>query len=524
MKTPEVANIVNAQTTTRKRFWLYTAVLLIFLAALPTMAQTDEIDLGGAAPTTFTDDMLVHLDAYVADVLTRYAIPGATIAIVQNGEVIHLNGFGLRALGNDAPVTSDTLFMIGSVPKSMTALMIGTLIDQGILNWDTPVANVLPTFALATSESSRTVTFRDLLSMRSGLPSFDISLFMQPYSPEQIIGSLAALPLVGKPGETYAYSNQGYAAAGFVAAVAAGAHYGSNLYSTYAQLMQERVFDLIGMKRTTFDFSSGVNDPNVTSPHTFDLTNGGLTTFPVNLEEGAFSIIPAGGSTWSNAEDLARYLITQMNHGVAPSGERVISEARLLDTWQPGIHTPYNTDYALGWVIKPDYHGLHQIEYGGGNLGYTSFISFLPEANLGVVVLTNRIAGDSFTADVTEYVYETAFGLDHMAGARHFADEQGLQGLVEQMRGGIEVEVDPATVARNLGDYEHNLQVHLNQNGGLVLAAAFGDFPLYAVPGQPNTFVLGLTFGLGVQFAPDGSSLTISAGDSQPPVTIARKQ
>jgi CubicO group peptidase (beta-lactamase class C family) len=498
------------------------AILLILLTALPTLAQEQTADLSGVAPAALTDEMLAEVDTYVSDAMGRFSIPGATIAIVQNGEIIHLSGFGVRQLGNDSPVTPDTLFMIGSVPKSMTALMIGTLVDEGVLDWDTPVAAILPAFTLADSESSRTVTFRDLLSMRSGLPNFDISLFIKPYSPEQIIESLKDLPLVGVPGEAYAYSNQGYASAGFIAAIATGAQYGDNVYETYAQLMQERVFDPIGMGRITLNFDAGVSDSNVASPHSFDLANGGFSTFPVELEHGGFSIIPAGGTTWSNAEDLARYLITEINHGVSPDGARLISEERLLDTWKPEISTQNDAYYALGWVIKPAYHGLQQIEYGGGNLGYTSLISFLPDANLGVVVLTNRLAGDAFTHAITQNVYETAFGLEHDADAGYLAEEQGFEGMVAQMSGGIEAHVDPATVADYLGEYEHDATVRFTDSGDFVLTSAFGDFPLYGVPGQEGIYVMGLAFGLTVQFAGDGSSLTISAGDSQPPVTIVR--
>src|SRR5688572_28527224 len=110
-------------------------MLLILLTALPTLAQDQTVDLSGVAPTVINDDMLAEIDAYVADAVARFAIPGVSIAIVQNGEIIHTNGFGVRELGNDAPVTSDTLFMLGSVPKSMTAMMIGTLVDEGVLDW-----------------------------------------------------------------------------------------------------------------------------------------------------------------------------------------------------------------------------------------------------------------------------------------------------------------------------------------------------------------------------------------------------
>jgi CubicO group peptidase (beta-lactamase class C family) len=506
-----------------KFFWLVTLLLLILLTALPTMAQDQQIDLKGVAPATINDNMLTQIDAYVTDTMARFDMPGVTIAIIQNGKVIHTNAFGVREMGKDNPVTPETLFMIGSVPKAMTSMMIGTLVDEGVLDWDTPVSEILPSFKLANPEASRSVTFRDLLSMRSGLPNFDLSLFIRTYSAEQVFESLATeIPLLAKPGEQYGYSNQGYSAAGYIAAIAAGAKYGENLYETYAKLMQDRVFDPIGMTHTTLDFDTGARSANLASPHRPNLLTGSFETFSVEWERGGFSIIPAGGTTWSTADDLAQYLITQMNHGLNADGKRLISEKNLLETWKPGIHTANNTDYALGWVIKPGYHNLQQIEYGGGNLGYTSFVSFLPEANLGVVVLTNRFGGDSFTGAVTEYVYETAFGLEHQADAGYTAYEEGLHGAIAEMSSGLEGHIDPETVAAYVGSYGPNMEVHFNDKGDLVATSVFGDMQFFAVSGQKGTFALGLTFGVFAQFADDGSSLTIGAGESQPLVTLDR--
>src|SRR5688500_1713208 len=111
MITVPSTNTVNVLFhTAGKRFWLVTFMLLILLTALPTLAQDQTVDLSGVAPTVINDDMLAEIDAYVADAVARFAIPGVSIAIVQNGEIIHTNGFGVRELGNDAPVTSDTLF------------------------------------------------------------------------------------------------------------------------------------------------------------------------------------------------------------------------------------------------------------------------------------------------------------------------------------------------------------------------------------------------------------------------------
>ena len=142
------------------------------------------------------------------------------MAVVQGGGLRFARGFGVTELGGGGrPVGPGTRFVIGSVPKSMTALLVATLVDEGRLGlgWDTPVVAVLPRFALADPAATAAVTFRDLLSMRSGLPRFDAPLFLGPLSPEQVVELLAATPLHAPPGAAYAYSNQGYAAAGFAA-------------------------------------------------------------------------------------------------------------------------------------------------------------------------------------------------------------------------------------------------------------------------------------------------------------------
>ena len=119
---------------------------------------------------------------------------------MQGGALRFARGFGVTELGGGGrPVGPDTRFIIGSLPKSMTALLVGTLVDEGRLGWDTPVVEALPQFALADPAATAAVTFRDLLSMRSGLPRFDGPLFFGPLTPEQVVESLAAVPLARAP-------------------------------------------------------------------------------------------------------------------------------------------------------------------------------------------------------------------------------------------------------------------------------------------------------------------------------------
>jgi CubicO group peptidase (beta-lactamase class C family) len=475
------------------------------------------------------------VEAYVAGALERFGVPGAAVAVVQGGALRFARGFGVTELGGEGqPVGPDTRFIIGSIPKSMTALLVGTLVDEGRLGlgWDTPLTETLPQFALADPAATAAVTFRDLLSMRSGVPRFDGPLFFRPLSPEQVVESLADIPLRAPPGEVFGYTNQGYATAGFAAAAAAGGRYGHDLYPTYARLMQERLYVPAGMGRVALDFDLGAADPDRAAPHAVDLLLGERTAIPLGLERGGFSVIPAGGSTWASANDLARYLLLQLGRGVAPGGRRVVSEAALLETHKP--HTPLGggTHFGLGWVVG-EYRGLEHLTYGGGNLGYTSFVALLPAAGLGVVVLTNASLAGPFTQAVTDYVLEAALGLEHAADAGHQAAERELGALLAQLGARLRPRPEPGEVAGLLGRYgpEPGVEARLDPTGALVLTTAFGDFPLYPVAGQAGAFLVGLGPGVTATFAPSdraggsgGGSLTVGwlLGDPQPPLILTR--
>ncbi len=487
------------------------------------LAQDNTLDLTDVSPAVLSEAHFADLDAYISNALLRFGGSGAAVGIVQNGEIVYLKGFGFTELGGSVPVTGDTQFMIASIVKSMTALMIGTLVEEGVLEWDTPVRDVLPSFTLSNAAATEGVTFRDLLSMSSGLPVFDAPWLFTTMSPEQIIEALAYIPLAGQPGETYHYSNLGYSSAGFISAIAAGGTY-DNLYETYIQLMQDRVFNPMGMDRTTFDFFAPISTENRAAPIGIDLLTGGFNAIPFELQQGAFMTTPSGAG-WSTAEDLANYLLLLMNGGVTADERRIISEALLEEMWQPQIRISDHESFGLGWQVGA-YHGLQAISYSGGLGGYTPRIQFLPEANLGVVVLNNR--GLSFLGPaVANYVYELAFGLDYTTDALATELTNQYTGAMAQMTGMIETETSREIVAPYLGRYEQGISVGWNENSGLVLTTTNGDFLLNPVRGQTGFFFIRNVGLLAVQFAEnnDGNmTLTIvgTLDPSQPPFVLRR--
>ncbi|HEU5249667.1 MAG TPA: serine hydrolase domain-containing protein, partial [Thermoanaerobaculia bacterium] len=276
------------------------------------------------------------LDLSIAELMRRTGVPGAAVVIVQNGRTIYARGFGVRDLEKRDPVTPDTLMMIGSTGKSMTTMMMATLVDEGRVAWDTPAAAVYPEFAASDPALTPKLTLRRTVCNCTGIERHDLEMYFTSHAPtaEEVVRSLREFRFVGEFGRTFGYVNQLVAAGGYIAAWAArGAS--RDLYTNYLAQMQARVFDPIGMSATTFSFDRALVNPNRATPHGKTVA-GEYRPISVDLEKPLTPFAPAGAE-WSTARDVARYLITQLNRGVAPEGKRVASAENLTATWQPQI-------------------------------------------------------------------------------------------------------------------------------------------------------------------------------------------
>ncbi|MEZ4736582.1 MAG: serine hydrolase domain-containing protein [Caldilineaceae bacterium] len=373
-----------------------------------TLYSLNRSDLRSVRPQPLDEVMLADLESYIDQLLHRYHIPGASVVVVQNDQIVYTQGFGVRRLGSQEPVLPSTQMMIGSIGKTMTTMMMASLVDRGLLQWDTPVMAVLPTFGVADSNLSKTLTIRNLVCSCTGVPRRDFELFFhsKEQSAEDVIESLKEYKLFTKFGETFQYSNQMVAVGGYAAAAASGGHYG-HLFEQYVKEMQEYIFAPIGMQKTTFSFEDVIAGANYAQPHSANLDMQ-FATLPLQLETVVTPIAPAGGA-WSNAEDLGRYLITLLNNGRTPAGQRVVSPWNLGVTWQPQVPVSANTSYGLGWFVD-DYKGVRLLQHGGNTLGFTADLAFLPEANVGIAVLTNA-QGVNFVTEAIRYrLFELIYG------------------------------------------------------------------------------------------------------------------
>jgi CubicO group peptidase (beta-lactamase class C family) len=348
---------------------------------------------------------LALIEQFVKDAMLRASVPGAAMAIVRGGKVVFEKGFGVRELGKKAEVTPGTLFMIGSTTKSLTTLLMARLVDEGKFDWETPVTDVLPTFALADPDFTRKLLMRHTVCACTGLPRQDLELVFEyaNATPEQRVESMKTMRPTTGLGETFQYSNTMVAAGGFVAAHALVP--AKKLGPAYDAAMQSRVFGPLGMRSTTLDFAVASAREHA-APHARDMD---LTyrVIPLMTEEGVAAIRPAGAA-WSNVRDMERYLLLELANGHDARGRELVSAENLLRRRQPQIKITDKLSYGLGLFVEDD-HGVRVVHHGGNNQGFTSDMYLLPEHDVGVVLLTNAGGANAFRTAMRRRILEVLF-------------------------------------------------------------------------------------------------------------------
>lgn len=495
--------------------------------AIPTI-ESQTIEARELEAAKLTDDMLAELTAYVPDAMQHHGVTGAAVAVVQDGEVIYAEGFGTLGIDDNTPVNSKTLFMIGSTTKTMTSTLAASLVDEGLLDWDAPVTDYLPEFALSDPTLTPQIRVRDLLNMQSGLPRFDYPMVLESLSPQEVIAWIGEVPIVAAPGEQFNYSNLMVAAGGYVTALAAGSEYDDNLQDAYEALVHERIFDPVGMNSATFDLDEAIDNPNHATPTTFDSEDQAFISVDINQERFVSSVSPAG-AVWANVEDMGLYMATLMNGGVTADGTRIISEENLAEVQTPGLETGIG-GYGIGWVVG-NYRGLTVVGHGGATTGFTSLFDYLPEANLGVVVLSNRTISDNFNLSVRDTLFEIAFDLPHQADTLYQnAEEQLFQAFTTLLSQQESEPIDEETAAPFIGEYEHSLTIELDGDE-LIARTEMIEFPL-VWQGEGGEFIgdddgigYALTFAEnddGVMTVTIESWLNVALGEEVPLLTLAK--
>jgi CubicO group peptidase (beta-lactamase class C family) len=311
------------------------------------------------------------VDAYVRAQMDRRHVPGLSLAVVKNGDVVCSKAYGLANVELNAPAAEETVFQIQSITKTFTASAVMMLVEEGKVSLDDPLSKYLD----GTPESWKPVTIRHLLSHTSGIKDFinePTASLRLDVSEEEVLAATAPRPLNFKPGEKYLYSNTGYHLLAMVIRKVTGQAYGD--------FLAERIFRPLGMTHTRVQDLSVVIPGRAAGYNYGDgkLTNGDYIAQPI-LSYG-------GGGVLSTALDMAKW-------DAALRTEKLLKRSTLEQMWTPmTLNDGSKSTYGLGWGVG-SFNGHRYVQHSGGHV--TGFQTFMrryldDDGGLTVIVLTNQ--------------------------------------------------------------------------------------------------------------------------------------
>jgi beta-lactamase class C len=324
------------------------------------------------------------VDAVAQELLDRSHIPGMAVAIVQGDKVLLMKGYGVTEAGGGEPVGVHTVFRLASLSKGFAATLTALLVQDGVLGWDMRIADHLPAFKLANLQDTQSLTVRDILSQRAGLTHNTYDRDLEADVPfELLVERLANAPMACAPGECYGYQNVSFSLIGDIVFAQTG--------DFYTHQVEKRIFNPLGMADSSYGRDALESSPSWARPH----VRGGGGWTPIRPQEAYYRIPPAAGVNTS-INDMTQWLIAQMGH--RPD---VLSPAVLADVHKPQVPSPdqlhgaawrrerlSSAYYATGWRVF-DYAGHTLIFHGGAVRGFRSEIGFLPDRDIGAVILWN---------------------------------------------------------------------------------------------------------------------------------------
>ncbi len=342
-----------------------------------------------------------------------YDIPGVALGLIQDGEIIFAGGFGVREAGRSEPVDADTLFNVASIGKAWTTLLLAKQVAEGRYSWSSRVHSLWPAFALGDRQTSDAVEVRHLVCACTGMPRNDYGwLFEGEVAlPQSVMEELAQSRPTSVFGELYQYSNLMAAAGGYFAGHMRYPEL--ELGAAYDRAMQEQVFDPLRMQSTTPDFARALVG-NRAAGHAQDV-DGRVVTASQGLNLAGVSTRPSGNH-WSNVTDILRYLRMELARGLLPDGSRYIDEVALRMRAEPMVTEGLNEHYGMGLKIDRQW-GVTVVHHGGTASGYRSHMMWLPDHNVGAVILINSDTGGVLRTAFRRRLLELLFDGEPVAEA-----------------------------------------------------------------------------------------------------------
>ncbi len=388
-------------------------VILLVTTASPSLAQTSP----AAQPQAASN--IAAIEEKLESRRKELGIPGVAMAVVHNGKIVLLKGFGYRDLAGKKPVTPDTKFAIGSATKAFTALSVLMSQDDGKLSLDDRPQKYLPFFKMSDAETDEKITIRDLLRHSSGLNRTDLAWITGRLNRREVIAVAAHAKPTAKLGEKFQYQNVMFTAAGEVVAAAQG--------RSWEKFTEDRIFKTLSMKNTDLSMRTMTKsgDRSLGYTYNFDTKQNNLVPYR-NID----AVAPAG-SINSTAADMAKWVQFVLDGG-SVGGKRLVSEAGFNEWIKPQMKIGGTTSYGLGWFVQK-WKDLTVVQHGGNIDGFNSMVAMIPEKKLGFVLLTN-VSASSLGDDMMPVVWQNMLGIASPAAAAAVAatgNEAGRYHLAE---------------------------------------------------------------------------------------------
>lgn len=395
------------------------------------------------------------LDVYINREMKRWNLPGLAIAVVKDGKVIVMKGYGYSDLVKKTPVTENTEFQIASNSKAFTGTALALLEHYGKLNLNDKAKKHLTYFKMQDDYLTEHVTIRDLLSHRIGYGTFQTDLLNWAGTRTRIelIENMANVTPKFGFRETYGYCNVGFLAAGEIIPTVCD--------TTWDDYLKYHFFEPLGMTRTGTTYQNFITSPNASKAYT--LLDGKVFEITASKVD---NLGPAGSMT-SSVNDLSKWLMVQLNNGefngrqIIP--KQVIQETRKSNTIvgnSRGKGNYFNT-YGLGWFMK-DKFGKKIVTHDGGANGFLSKTVLIPDENFGYVILTNSDAQYLFEAidaqiinDITNQAYVNSSAIFYEGFKK---EQEEIQATAKKLKSEVAAYKVPANAYKKLaGSYSNKV-------------------------------------------------------------------
>ncbi len=350
------------------------------------------------------NEKLEGLDQFIEKGMADWEIPGMSVSIVKDGEIVYAKGFGVKKMGEEEAVDKHTLFGIASVTKAMTATALGILVEEGKIEWDDRVRDHLEWFELSDPWVSEHVTIRDILSHKVGIGRMTGNrlLFMPHRDPRTIMKHLKHQPFEAPFRSTSVYSNVMYMVAGMVIEEVSG--------EKWDEFVESRIFEPLGMEKSNASFEKLLESENVAWPH--QEIKGDVQTIP----RRSFDNVGPAGAVNSSAYEAARWMKVNLGEAGEYKGKRIVDENIMRQVAQPqqvnSMRDPYRdclTGYAMGWGLN-EYEGYRTVQHSGAIDGMNTTLVLVPELELGIFVTGNLF--NNLRSAIANHIMDIFMGVE----------------------------------------------------------------------------------------------------------------